>query len=410
MQRNQVQVTESWASEASVDVLRAGQAEGIRAVRDLEARVTDLAAGDSSEAIDTLRADLTALNRELAKSRSREAQMDALSTSMQLATDELLRRQSTSEAGLAAVAARIDRGDDRLDLAEAGYLLRLANERLQLFGDPDGADLALQFADSQLDAMQDPLFLPVRRDIAESRQALASVTKPDVLSINARINGLQEAIPSWPFAGEAPVVVTAEPTEELGWWARFKGAFSGLVTVRRQTTDEDVLLSLEDKDYLRQGLWLQLETARLAVMRRDASTYDSALKRVVATLEQRFETEAATVSQAISAAAELSGIDIAPPMPDINTAWTRLQALAQRRLEAPMVAPLPAVTEVVNEAAVQPVDAAAEEAVEQATEDSVSEEAGEDRQEGEADDAEPPEPPLPVEPATTDPAGEEATG
>jgi uroporphyrin-3 C-methyltransferase len=336
-------VVESWATEAALESLRAKQTGDAQALHDLDARMTSLAAGDSSHLIEALNSDLATLDGELAQARARAAEMEALSASQQLATDGLLRRQTANEAALAAVAARQDRGNDQLDLAETGYLLRLAGERLQLFGDPQGADLALQFADAQLDALQDPLFLPVRRDIAESRHALASVDQPDVLNIITRFDMLQKATASWPFAGEIPPPVTPEATADAGWWERLKSAFSGLVTVRRQTSEEDALLSLDDKDYLRQGLWLQLETARLAVMRRDADTYDKALQRVIATLEQHFETSAATVSGAISEAGNLSTIDISPEMPDISTAWKRLQTLAQRRLEAPLVVPLPAV-------------------------------------------------------------------
>ena len=45
---------------------------------------------------------------------------------------------------------------------------------------------------------------------------------------------------------------------------------SSLVTVRRRVRlKTSRLLSLDDMDYLRQGLWLQLESARLALMRND---------------------------------------------------------------------------------------------------------------------------------------------
>ena len=50
-------------------------------------------------------------------------------------------------------------------------------------------------------------------------------------------------------------------------------AIKPLVKVRRRL-DKDLELILEDKDFLRQGLWLQLESARLALIRRDGMAWD----------------------------------------------------------------------------------------------------------------------------------------
>ena len=67
-----------------------------------------------------------------------------------------------------------------------------------------------------------------------------------------------------------------QPTvpEDAGWWESFKQTLSSLVTVRRRVPEDRSMLTLEDKDYLRQGLWLQLESARLALMRNDSAVYN----------------------------------------------------------------------------------------------------------------------------------------
>ena len=71
------------------------------------------------------------------------------------------------------------RSNNRFDIAEIDFLLRVANERLQLFSDPLAADLALQAADVQIEALDDPMYLSVRQRIASSRQALAAVPRID---------------------------------------------------------------------------------------------------------------------------------------------------------------------------------------------------------------------------------------
>ncbi|MFZ2235172.1 MAG: uroporphyrinogen-III C-methyltransferase, partial [Dokdonella sp.] len=65
-------------------------------------------------------------------------------------------------------------GRDALALNEAEFLLMMANERYQLFGDAAAAVQALQLADSALAASQDPVFSGVRATITAERDAIAA--------------------------------------------------------------------------------------------------------------------------------------------------------------------------------------------------------------------------------------------
>ena len=173
--------------------------------------------------------------------------------------------------------------------------MRTASERLQLFADPEAAELALQAADVQIEALNDPMFLSVRQGIAVARQALATVPRVDHLQLSAQLSAMQTEIPALPFYGEVAPLPESELPVDAGWWQSLKQTLSSLVTVRRQVADGPPLLSLDDKDYLRQGLWLQLESARLALMRSDAGAYTSSLARVSATVTQFFQPGSASV-------------------------------------------------------------------------------------------------------------------
>jgi len=235
------------------------------------------------------------------------------------------------ESGLTSLAARTQNSSVELEIAEIDFLLRAANERLQLFSDPVAADLALQAADVQIEALNDPLFLSVRQRIATSRQALASVPRVDRVELSAKISGLQSEIPNLPFRGEAIIVPEPELPEDAGWWESLKHTLSSLVTVRRRAPEDQSLLSLDDKDYLRQGLWLQFESARLALMRNDAGTFASSLARVDATLEQFFENGSSPVQAMLLETAAMKQVEIAPEMPDVSAAWTQLRQLRDSR-------------------------------------------------------------------------------
>lgn len=120
-------------------------------------------------------------------------------------------------------------------------------------------------------------------------------------------------------------------TEDAGWWQSFKHTMSSLVTVRRRAPEDEALLNLQDKDYLRQGLWLQLESARLALMRNDANTWNRSLERVEDTLEQFFRVGASGVQAFLLDLAGLKQVEIARTMPDISAPWTQLKQLRDSR-------------------------------------------------------------------------------
>lgn len=277
-----------------------------------------------SDQLNTLEHDITALQGQSGEDMASVAVMQGSVRSMQ-------QRLSTVESGLTNVAANSLNSSVKLDIAEIDFLLRTANERLQLFSDPTAADLALQAADVQIEALQDPMFLSVRQRIAASRQALAAVPRIDHVQLSARFTRLQSKLPDLPFRGEAVAEPELELAEDAGWWESLKHTLSSLVTVRRRVPEDGQALSLDDKDYLRQGLWLQFESARLALMRSDSAAYSSSLERVEGTLDQFFEDGSSSVQSLLLEITAMQQLQIAPEMPDISGPWTQLRQLRDSR-------------------------------------------------------------------------------
>ena len=230
-------------------------------------------------------------------------------------------RLAELDAGLAAVVVRGESPGKSMELAEVEYLLRTANERLLLFGDTRAADRAMLLADEQLATLDDPVYLPVRQAIAGARQDLAEMPSPDHIELTERLGRLQAGIPGLPFPDEADLGTREEEPvaegEEPGIWDRFKATLSGLVTVRRKVP-EDELISIEDKEYVRQGLWLQLETARLALMRQDGQLYRSSLERAELTIEQYLDGDQEPVERALDSLDSLLEADLEVEYPDIS--------------------------------------------------------------------------------------------
>jgi len=289
----------------------------------------------------------------------------ALSRSLQAAAESMQGRLLATEAALAGMSAQeLDAGGE-LDLAEVDYLLRLANERLKLFSDPLAADRALEIADMHLAAMDNPMYLGVRKEIATARGELAAVNMPDYVGITSQLDAIQEITALLPFRGSVPVGLASEPELETGWWEKVKSVFSNLVTIRRSTVEENERISLEDKDYIRQRLWLQLEIAHLSLMRREQAAFRNSLEQVRETLSTWFDSGDGAYQSANRGIDELLALEIEVDVPDISAPWATIRLVREGRSG---LAPAPS--------ALAPVDPAAELPEEQQEQ----QEPGEDRE------------------------------
>ena len=283
---------------------------------------------------------LKSVEQQIASVLGQSGEDHASVNTVQGSVRSIEQRLSAAESGLISVAASSQNSSVELDVAEIDFLLRAASERLHLFSDPVAADLALQAADVQLEALNDPMFLSVRQRIAASRQALASIPKIDRVQLSSQLTSLQSKTADLPFRGETTAAPEPELSVDAGWWESFKQTLASLVTVKRRVPEDQSMLSLDDKDYLRQGLWLQIESSRLALMRNDKNAYMGSLNRVDATIDQFFENGSTEVQTALLEVEALRQVNIAPDMPDVSGPWTQLRQLRDSRRLLQSAAPL----------------------------------------------------------------------
>jgi uroporphyrin-3 C-methyltransferase len=330
----------SGRTEAEQVAARVGRVDGAvtdlaRQVGDLDASLQSLAANAGSRRIDELEGLASRQNEQVAQLQAALQEQQALSRSLQAALEGLHGRLLASEAGLSQLSARELDARGELDLAEVDYLLRLASERLQLFADVAGAEQALALADAHLAALDNPAHLGVRRAIADARSDLAGVDLPDEFAIASELDALQGELPTLPFrqARGGPEPVT-EP-EGGGWWEKLKSTLSSLVTVRRSAEEEGERVTLQDQDYVRQRAWLQLEVARLALMRREQAAYRDALGRVRQSVGGWLDSTDPAVRDFNTRLQALMAIELVAEWPDISEPWSALRLLSPSRPAMP---------------------------------------------------------------------------
>jgi uroporphyrin-III C-methyltransferase len=300
---------------------------------DMDASVATL-----SDNLDEALSTLEALRERLsALAESDEAYGDELE-SLERQLENLLDRYeniparlSSLEAAMASLQGISTGVRDNWWLAEAEYYMQLANAQLQLAGNPRLAQLALEFADERIRQLGNPALTDVRRALAGELRALEAMEKADVEGITMQLASLADSVESLPIeeyvtrAGREAAPVD----EEMGAFDRavesVKSAFSDVVSVRR--TDEEVrpLLSPDARYFLRANPRLQMQTARLAMLRGERAVFEQSLEDAASWLRRYFVTDSAAVRTALATIEQVRDEYVTVDPPDISRSLTLLR-------------------------------------------------------------------------------------
>ena len=298
------QVSRDTTGDDTVARLESRLAASAASLADLEARVANL--GGRDPAID---ADLDAIRRELDE---RVRLLSPLPT-----------RMSTLESSVASLAGVSEGARDAWILAESEYYLQIANAQLQLANNPHIASLALNLADERIVQLANPSLTDVRRAIADELAALEVMEKPDIEGATLTLASLARVVDSLPLAS------TAEAEEDSGEidpelsgtgraWASMKNAMSGLVKVTPPERAKLVQLSPDGEFFLRNNIALQLQSARLALLRGEQAIFEQTLDDTDALLGSYFDVSSAQVIGARETIAEIRGHVFTTAAPDIS--------------------------------------------------------------------------------------------
>jgi uroporphyrin-3 C-methyltransferase len=232
-------------------------------------------------------------------------------------------------------------------LAEAEYLLRIANQRLLVEKDIRGAFTALKAADDVLKESDDIGVYPVREQLAQEILALKGISDVDrtglYLTLEAAINSIHQLTDQALIREQAPGFIpsTNESETEAGepgplerTWNRFKSTLMQIVVIRRMDEPVKPLLSPDQSAYARLNLQLMLEEAEMAVLRGNQELFERALTKARNTLDGWYDASNQRVIALSETLTELASRDVDPTLPDISKSLTLLKVRLAGRLNA----------------------------------------------------------------------------
>lgn len=300
---------------------------GQRLERELEALTRDIEA--ASERIDRvaqrndgLQADVARLAGAASEASEKAGAVDARMDSL----DEDLRGQMQALWQREGEQREIDRElERRMLLLEATSLLRLGQERIELGGDLNAARQAYRTAARLIQQADDPRLGQVRRLLAGEIDALEAVEEPDWVRLQSRLERIAATVADWPL-----VQIMAEDSspeegvpEADGWLASTRRALGRLVQVRPR---DQLAVSDEQLDTVKEQVRLRLTAAELAISRRDTIELDHHLRAVTRLIERWFDREHELVAAAARVFDRTSGIQADPRPTDLGQALHALLA------------------------------------------------------------------------------------
>jgi uroporphyrin-3 C-methyltransferase len=223
-------------------------------------------------------------------------------------------------------------------LAEAAYLVRLANQRLQVERSVDNPLAILENVDSIFVQLDDPELLAVRNALAVDIAALRMTEKVDREGIYLELQAISSALEALPILESHADPETAQavqgteqpPTSLAETLERFSEKFGNLIVLRKRQQPIEPLLSRAEHTMVRQNLYLLLEQAQSALLREEQRIFSNSLNKAETLLRGYFQLNSESEAS-IARLQSLAEQPVSQFLPDISGSQKAIQTALNLR-------------------------------------------------------------------------------
>lgn len=227
-------------------------------------------------------------------------------------------------------------------IADAEYLLSVANERLHLVGDVGTTREALESADQRLRESGDTGTIKIREQIAKEISLIQAVKVPDVVGLYSSIQTLAGEVTKLalllPYSGKPltesgkttdPSVVNEDSNDLLNSAIQ---ELEGIVTIKHSDKPVKEILTQEQAEFIREQLKIKLEIVKIALVQQNDALYQTSLADIKTSIEQHF-TKNEEANHFTSELSRLQGIKLRSQYPDISVSLKMLRDVTKLRIE-----------------------------------------------------------------------------
>ncbi len=272
------------------------------------------------KSIQTLSSEFNAGLDEVQRSTAEEIAAMADAQQQQLAENEAKVLKSLNEALQAAPPSQ-----RKWKLAEAEYLMRIANHRVLMEQDSSGALNLLLAADEVIAQLDDFALHQVRARLADEIVALRQVRRDDLQGIYLRIEAVKGGLANLSFLAPAYQATTPQADAQQTVWQTLWQELQKFVRVRTLKSDESIkpLLAPDEEQYLELNIRLALQQAQSAALKRQQAVFESSLQSARGWIE-RYMSQDEAAQALVSELSALLEVELARPLPDISGSLNEL--------------------------------------------------------------------------------------
>ena len=241
------------------------------------------------------------------------------------------------------------RGD--IMVADAEYLLSVANQKLHLVGDVKAVIEMMEAADQRLQDSGDPAAFKVREALAQEIDLLKDFNPPDLVGVSAKLLVLEGQVKDLPLflphsdrakEDHSPVASSIPDAEKHSgnWKDSAIADLKGLVTVRHTDRPVQAILLPEEVVAIRQVMLLKLEMARSALLRGDDELYKANMDSALSWIKENFDPAAAATQGLSQDIQNLQGLQLHVPLPDVSKSLSLLRNIDKLRLDSDKAHPV----------------------------------------------------------------------
>ncbi|AZN37293.1 uroporphyrinogen-III C-methyltransferase [Iodobacter ciconiae] len=217
-------------------------------------------------------------------------------------------------------------------LSEIEQILGFASQQLQLGGNVNGALLALTNIDQKLAQLNRPELISLRQSITRDIDTLKALPYVDIIGISVKLDSLIKGLQDLPLSidgyRQPPAAIKASTSstalvkfsDEI--WQQLKQ----LIQIRRMDKPEAMLLSPEQSFFLRENIKLRLLDARISLLLKDKTSYNSDLTAALRYLEQYFDKKAPQTAASIATLKQLAAQDLAIQLPELGSSLAAVRS------------------------------------------------------------------------------------
>jgi len=238
-------------------------------------------------------------------------------------------------------------------IADAEYLLTVANQRLYLSGDVNTTRAALEAADQRLRESGDAGAFKIREQIAKEIASLDNIPVTDTVGLYGSIQTLEDKVNNLtlflPYSGKSVLLpseakepadkkLTEGEKESSGLVDSAMDQLEGIVTIRHTEQPIKEILTPQQAEFIREQLRVKLEIVKIALVQQNQAIYQTGLADTKKWIELNFAKNGDR--EAFLAELEkLNSVKLRSDYPDISLSVKLLKDITKLRIEADKAEP-----------------------------------------------------------------------